>query len=513
MHFYRTATERNKPPAAASDERAALGIERWGDAVRALEDSGAAGFAETVISEAAGKSLLDAIFGNSPYLSKSAMQEAAFFCRVLEDGPDAGFAEALEMVSGLSIGTVTDDAVAKTLRIAKRRASLAIAVADITETWPLGKITGALSDLADACVSGAVSHLLIQAANAGTLELPDRQNPEQGSGLVILGLGKLGGHDLNYSSDIDLIVLYDSERIKSQRPDELQTTFVRLTRNLVKLLDERTADGYVFRTDLRLRPDPGSTPPAISVLAAESYYESIGQNWERAALIKARPIAGDMQAGEAFLSWLTPFIWRKNLDFAAIQDIHSIKRQIDAHHGGEGIAVPGHNVKLGRGGIREIEFYAQTQQLIWGGRSVDVRAASTEQALVALADFGQVTPETLADMISAYRYLRRVEHRLQMIDDKQTHSLPEDLDDLADLALFLGYGSTEDFSDEITRHLKTVETHYGKLFEDAPSLSAADGISGNLVFTGGDPDPDTIRTIEKLGFANARTVDDTIRGW
>ncbi|MBT3238966.1 MAG: bifunctional [glutamine synthetase] adenylyltransferase/[glutamine synthetase]-adenylyl-L-tyrosine phosphorylase, partial [Rhodospirillaceae bacterium] len=513
MHFFRAASEQNMPPKAASVDRAALGIERWVDAVGKTDDAKLVEFADSVIADSGGKILLEGIFGNSPYLSKSAAQEPGFFCRVLEDGPEPAFQEALDMVSGIETARLSYDKLATTLRQAKRRAALAIGIADITNQWPLEKITRALSDFADTAVSSAVSHLLLEADSAGAFELADRNNPEQGSGLVILGLGKLGSHDLNYSSDIDLIILYDTERIKTERPDELQTAFVRLTRNLVKLLDERTADGYVFRTDLRLRPDPGSTPPALSVLAAVTYYESIGQNWERAAMIKARPIAGDRDAGAAFLEWLVPFIWRKNLDFAAIQDIHSIKRQIDAHHGGENMKVAGHNVKLGRGGIREIEFYAQTQQLIWGGRSTDVRAASTEQALQALTDSGQVSPQSLTDMISAYRFLRRVEHRLQMIDDKQTHSLPEDPDALNDIALFLGYDSIGEFAPDLTGHLQNVETHYAKLFDDAPSLGAADDISGNLVFTGGDIDPDTISTLERLGFTNGEAVDETVRGW
>ena len=190
--------------------------------------------------------------------------------------------------------------------------------------------------------------------------------------------------ELNYSSDIDLIVLYDPDRIHTDDADGLQNHFIRLVRALVRLIDERTRDGYVFRTDLRLRPDPGATPLALSVLAAETYYESQGQNWERAAMIKARPVAGDRAAGRDFLDRLRSYVWRRNLDFAAIQDIHSIKRQINAYHGSGTIAVGGHDIKLGRGGIREIEFFAQTQQLIWGGREPRLRVAGTVAALEAL---------------------------------------------------------------------------------------------------------------------------------
>jgi glutamate-ammonia-ligase adenylyltransferase len=230
-------------------------------------------------------------------------------------------------------------------------------------------------------------------------------------------------------------------------------------------------------------------------------------------MIKARPVGGDKDAGAAFLKWLTPFIWRKNLDFSAIKDIHSIKRQINAYRSDEKIAVCGHNIKLGRGGIREIEFFTQTQQLIWGGRLVELRKAPTEIGLNTLAKFGQITRKTRNDMIAAYRYLRRVEHRLQMINDEQTHSLPGEPEAIANLAAFLGYADTDSFTTELASHLKTVESHYGALFEDSPSLGSDDSIFGNLVFTGSDSDPETIKTIGRMGFDKPDVVDRTVRGW
>ena len=262
---------------------------------------------------------------------------------------------------------------------------------------------------------------------------------------------------------------------------------------------------------LRLRPDPGSTPLAVSVQAALTYYESIGQNWERAALIKARPVAGDIEAGDAFLERLSPFIWRKNLDFAAIRDIHSIKRQINAAKGGAESAVAGHNIKLGRGGIREIEFFVQTQQLIWGGREPSLRHPATIQSLGSLAESGRIADDTAADMTGAYRFLRRVEHRLQMINDEQTHTLPADGEGLGALAVFLGYADEGAFADVLTAHLRRVETHYAELFEDAPALSVPG--TGNLVFTGAEADPDTIKTLKRLGFEKPETVDSVVRDW
>jgi glutamate-ammonia-ligase adenylyltransferase len=258
-----------------------------------------------------------------------------------------------------------------------------------------------------------------------------------------------------------------------------------------------------------LRPDPGSTPAAISLIAAETYYEGFGQNWERAAMIKARQMAGDPVSGQAFLRSLRPFIWRKHLDFAAIRDIHSIKRQINAHKGGGKIAVAGHNIKLGRGGIREIEFFAQTQQLIWGGREPMLRVARTCDALAALAEAGHVQPAAAEELTTAYHFLRRLEHRLQMTDDKQTQTLPDDGEKLTALAVFMGYAGQDDFAAALTATLRSVETHYAALFEDSPPLAPA----GNLVFTGGEDDPETLTTITAMGFTNAAGVSHQIRGW
>ncbi len=255
-------------------------------------------------------------------------------------------------------------------------------------------------------------------------------------------MGKYGAFELNYSSDIDLIVFYDLARIRLRAGLEVQPFFVRLTRDLVRLLSERTGDGYVFRTDLRLRPDPGATPLALSTEAALNYYESFGQNWERAALIKARPVAGDIAAGNAILAELAPYIWRKYLDFAAIADIHAMKRQIHAFHGFGTIAVAGHNIKVGRGGIREIEFFVQTQQLIAGGRQPELRVSDTLCALARLEERGWITAAAHQELAEAYRFLRTIEHRLQMIADEQTQTLPDDPDKLAALARFCGFADT-----------------------------------------------------------------------
>ena len=497
----------NQLPEAYDPARADGGLENWR---AATAEAGLAAAGEALSAASDGAALLRGLFGNSPFLGHCILQDAGFMLRLAEDGPGPCLDT---IVDGLG-ATNGDDAAAlmKRLRVARRQMALAVATADITGAWPLERVTGALSRFAEAALDAAVAHLLRAAAEAGELRLADDADPANRGGLAILGLGKLGANELNYSSDIDLMVLYDpdvAEYIGRDGPHGMQPCFVRLTRRLVRLMQERTAHGYVFRTDLRLRPDPGATPPALSVIAAETYYESLGQNWERAAMIKARPVAGDRAVGAAFIAMLTPFIWRKHLDFAAIQDIHSIKRQINAHHGSATIAVAGHNIKLGRGGIREIEFFAQTQQLIWGGREPALRRRDTVGALAALAAAGRIETAAADELVEAYRFLRRVEHRLQMINDAQTHTLPQDPAELEALAVFLGYAGGADFADDITSRLELVEGHYAELFEEAAELAPA----GNLVFTGTEDDPGTLATLGELGFADGAAVGAVVRGW
>ncbi|HVI51558.1 MAG TPA: bifunctional [glutamine synthetase] adenylyltransferase/[glutamine synthetase]-adenylyl-L-tyrosine phosphorylase [Candidatus Sulfotelmatobacter sp.] len=483
--------------------------ERWLEEATEQDDQDIADFMRKAVEDRDILALTDSLFGNSPFLSHCLIREPAFFRRLLTLGADETFRLLLAEIPR------EDDtnALMRSLRIAKRRAALLIGLADITGAWPLEKITGALTDLADRSLSLASAHLLRKAHEAGDIVLPCPGEPERESGLLILGMGKHGGRELNYSSDIDIIVFYDEEKLTYQGRKTLGEMFIRMARDLVRIMEERTVDGYVFRTDLRLRPDPGSMPAAISMTAAEMYYEGFGQNWERAAMIKARQVAGDPVTGEQFAKMIRPFIWRKNLDFAAIQDIHSIKRQINAHKGGGRIAVAGHNIKLGRGGIREIEFFAQTQQLIWGGREPPMRVPRTCEALTALAAAGHTQEQAVAELIEAYRFLRQLEHRLQMTDDKQTQTLPEGPERLTALAVFMGFAGIEDFSQALTKRLRIVETHYAALFEDAAPLNAPCNVGGNLVFTGSENDPETLQTITAMGFTNAEGICAAIRGW
>ena len=497
-------------PQPADIERARIGIERW---IEAGENDGpeTATQVQKLLAEPRIRAVADAMFGNSPFLTRLAESDPAYACEAFLREPEHLLADIAQTLDTLDSGSLED--VKRGLRQAKRRAALVIAHADITSRRETPAIALALSNFADNAISVAARHLLRRLARNGTINLQSDTEPEKGSGLIVLALGKLGARELNYSSDVDLIVFYDGEVVDAPNPDQTHRAFVNLARDLVALLSEHTEDGYVFRIDLRLRPDPGATPVALSVAAAETYYESLGQNWERAAMIRARQIAGDRDAGGRFMAMLRPFIWRKNLDFATIQDIHSIKRQINAQYGGAAIAIGGHNVKLGRGGIREIEFFAQTQQLIWGGRIPALRTAGTVDALTALAAEGQVTEDTARDLGESYWYLRRLEHRLQMINDQQTHEVPESADGLRAIALFMGYPDRVTFEADLTRHLRRVETHYAKLFEDSPSLTATNGAGGDLIFTGFEDDPGTLETLRRLGFKEPSTVSQIVRGW
>jgi len=489
-------------------------IERFGDIGRA-EGRLAASPAVTA--------LLRSLGGNSPYLADLAVRESATLRAIVATGPDQVVAAALNELASVTPQT-RRDRVAAAMRRAKRVVALATAIADIGGIWPLERITGTLSDLAEATLWLAMAHLLRVAHDSGELRLPDPTDPTRGGGFTVLGMGKLGARELNYSSDVDLVLLYDpAAPIYTERSDDhaMGGFTTRIARGLVSLMEARDADGYVFRTDLRLRPDPAVTPPAVALPAAITYYESMGQNWERAAMIKARPVAGDLALGVGFLEAIRPFIWRRGLDFAAIADIHAMKRRIDQHRGGaladalDPVArIAGHNVKLGEGGIREIEFLAQTLQLVWGGRDPALRVPTTLGALRLLVRAGHVPRNAARELAAAYRFLRSVEHRLQMMADRQVHELPERPADLARFASFMGYPDATGFANELLRHLHQVRTRYAEVFELVPELLEPGGSAPELDFSGVDAAPEnTTSALRALGFGNPERIVAAVRGW
>jgi glutamate-ammonia-ligase adenylyltransferase len=447
--------------------------------------------------------LTNHIVAGSPYLARLLEHHADFAKRAFEEAPEM-------LLQEICADLDRDEDLASHLRHKKAEAALLIAIADLSGQWNLAQVTNALTHFADASLSAAINFLLRDAAARGKLILHDQNNPSRQCGYVVLAMGKHGAHELNYSSDIDLIILYDPETAPLVAGVEPSTFFVKLTRALVTLLQDITSDGYVFRVDLRLRPDPRATQVAIALEAAAIYYENQGQNWERAAMIKARPVAGDIALGEEFLKRLTTYIWRKYLDYAAIADVQSLKRQIHAVKGHGEIAVQGHNLKLGRGGIREIEFFVQTQQLIAGGRNPKLRGRRTLDMLDALAEAQWITPSTAEEMKSAYGFLRTLEHRVQMLEDHQSHIVPERAEAFESYARFCGFENGDALSLKLRVTLETVQKHYVALFEDAGGLA---GEGGSLVFTGGEDDPATIETLQQMGFAQASEVSATIRGW
>ncbi|MEJ0012364.1 MAG: bifunctional [glutamine synthetase] adenylyltransferase/[glutamine synthetase]-adenylyl-L-tyrosine phosphorylase [Bauldia sp.] len=452
---------------------------------------------------------LAAVMECSPFLAELMRDDPERLAALLDADPDARLKAITTATAGAWRDTNEAELMAA-LRKARNEVALLAALADLGGVWDVTAVTTALSAFADAAVGAAVRFLLAQAASSGDIAIADDSVPDENSGFIVLAMGKFGAGELNYSSDIDLIVLFDPEKVRVADDKIPAEVFVKLTKRLVALLHERTADGYVFRIDLRLRPDPSSTSIAISTDAALQYYESLGQNWERAALIKARAVAGDIHAGEVFLAELTPYIWRKYLDYAAIADIHSIKRQIQDHRGHQEIAVAGHNVKLGRGGIREIEFFVQTQQLIAGGRDPALRGRGTLAMLAALADGGWIDTAARDDLTRAYLFLREVEHCLQMVGDEQTHTLPEDDAGLAAIARMAGFGDTAAFAKALTATLTIVRDRYAHLFEAAPTLTSP---AGSLVFTGEEDDPETLATLRRLGYRKPEDVTRAVRGW
>ena len=454
--------------------------------------------------------MLLALADHSPFLWRLAIADPARLALCLATAPQTRLADCIARLGKACDQTLEEAAVMRALRLAKQEIALLVALADLGGVFDVVEATAALSRAADGLIAAALRFLLREAHRAGQLRLADLEKPETGCGLAILALGKLGAFELNYSSDVDLAVFFDPDCAAVAGAMDPATLFVRLTKRLARLLQERTCDGYVLRVDLRLRPDPGSTAVAVALPAADTYYETLGQNWERAAYIKARPVAGDMALGATFLENLTPFIWRKYFDYAAIADIHAMKRQIHAIRGHAEITVAGHDVKLGRGGIREIEFFVQTQQLIFGGKRPGLRGSRTLDMLDELGRDGWVTREAVADLRAAYVFLREIEHRLQMITDEQTQRLPQEPEALRRFSRFCGYARERRFEAELMHHLARVSNHYARLFEHSPGLDAA---TGSLVFTGAEHDPETLETLARLGFKQPSVAAETIRGW
>lgn len=399
-------------------------------------------------------SLIAGAAGNSPYLDRLIETETEWLRDAVLRHPDDALRDLLKPVDDISI-----DQLASELRLRKRRCALIVGLADLGGVWDLQRTTAALSHFADFAVQTGLRAILRHEFRMGKLGPCTEADLEHDCGMVVLGMGKLGAHELNYSSDIDLIVLFDESRFEEADYARVRKGFIRVTQALVKLLSEKTVDGYVFRTDLRLRPNPSVTPVCIAMEPAEHYYESVGRTWERAAMIKARPIAGDLVAGAAFLERLTPFVWRKYLDFTAIKNaqdmLHKIRDQKNLH---DVARFEGRDIKLGQGGIREIEFFAQTHQLIFGGRNGDLRSSRTLATLAALQQAGLIDVATERDLAESYVWLRNLEHRIQILDDMQTHQIPASDTQLQRVARMLGHADVAALKDRLLATVQRVHT-------------------------------------------------------
>jgi glutamate-ammonia-ligase adenylyltransferase len=396
--------------------------------------------------------LIEGAAGSSPYLDDLIRQEARWLEDALEGTPEAA-RDAL-----LRDGAEAEDRdLPSALRQLKRRMALLIALADLGGIWPLEEVTAALTALADLATDRALKAAVAAEIRRGKLPGQTEDDIATAGGLTVIAMGKMGAFELNYSSDIDLICLFDESRFDPDDYAAARTSFVRAVRKMCQTLGERTAEGYVFRTDLRLRPDASVTPVALSMEAAERYYESLGRTWERAAYIKARAAAGDLRAGQAFLDTLRPFVWRRHLDFAAIQDAHDMRLRIRDHKGlHRAPSHLGHDLKLGEGGIREIEFFTQTRQIIAGGRDPELRQSGTVAGLAALAAKGWIGQDDAKVLTDDYRAHRETEHRVQMVADQQTHMLPATEEEFRRIACLSGRDAV-DYAREIEDRLRRVD--------------------------------------------------------
>lgn len=424
--------------------------------------------------------LLKVILGNSPYLASLIRRYPEETVGFMQNTASNSFDTLVRALSQPRPADESDADFMSFLRHQKNLAALLIAMADCSGTWPLETVTKRLSEFANLCLELAIAKALRIRMKAGDLPWPDGLSPSspvtvranESCGYFILGLGKLGAEELNYSSDIDLIALYDPEKANYIGRKSVSDCFIKLTQDVVRYIDQRTMHGYVFRVDLRLRPDPGATPVAMSLDAALGYYHSVAANWERSAMIKASFAAGDPERAQAYLEELAAWVWRRNMDFEALKDIAAIKNQINRHYDVEDAEFAGFDVKLGVGGIREIEFYAQVNQLLHGGRNPSLRMHGTLDTLKHLHALELAPQQVCNDLIAAYKYLRTVEHRIQMIHDEQTHSIPMAANDIERLACFLGYTSPEDFRLVLDNHTKLVSQHYDELLPDSGEKTA-----------------------------------------
>ncbi|MFC4292975.1 bifunctional [glutamine synthetase] adenylyltransferase/[glutamine synthetase]-adenylyl-L-tyrosine phosphorylase [Sphingorhabdus arenilitoris] len=420
---------------------------------------------------------------NSPFLSGLMKRHPALLEMIAAGDLDGALANALAL---------DGDDIAAMLRRRRQGLALVTAIGDLSGLWDLTKVTAILSDFADSALDMAIAAAIEERVPGAPVQ-----------GFAVIALGKHGGRELNYSSDIDPIFLFDPKTLPCRDGDDPQESAVRIGKRIIQLLDHVDENGYVFRVDMRLRPSPEVSPVALPVEAAIGYYESSALAWEQAAFIRARFAAGDETLGSYFLRSIDSFIWRRSLDFGQLKNIQQMSAQIRDHYSRGQKAGPGYDLKRGRGGIRECEFFAQAHQLIHGGRDPALRIADTRTALSALAQAGWIGEEEAQALSESYATLRQVEHRLQMMNDRQTHSLPNDLAGCEAVARLHDLSSAEELLAQIAPHIARVQEIYDGLAKDdgegAPPLAA-----DNLPL---------LDQLQSIGFTDADNVAKRIARW
>ncbi len=430
-------------------------------------------------------SALDRARANSPFLAQLIERQPVLVAQLKNGDFDVALAAALAVQVEGDVGA--------TLRKQRQGVALVTAIADLAAAWDLTKVTRVLSDFADAALDAAI--------NAAFAErVPDA--PVRG--FVVIGLGKHGGQELNYSSDIDPIFLYDPATLPHRDREDVADSAVRIGRRVIELLSARDEHGYVFRVDMRLRPSPEVTPITIPVEAAISYYESSALAWEQAAFIRSRVAAGDAELGAYFLKNIQPFIWRRSLDFGQLANIRAMSGQIRDHYHQGQLLGPGYDLKRGRGGIRECEFFAQAHQLIHGGRDSVLRIRDTRTALALLADNQRIGRDEADALTEAYTQLRTIEHRLQMVNDRQTHSLPEDAEELNRVARLHGLDDGAALIAMLEQHVVRVGAIYDGL------AGEEEGAGARRLADQGLP---LHEQLEAMGYADVPSVVSRLTRW
>jgi glutamate-ammonia-ligase adenylyltransferase len=442
----------------------------------------------------------------SDFVAHSCARDAALLTGLVESGDLHRSYEGERYRQALSAqlqGCLNEAQLGETLRRFRRREMVRIAWRDLTGHADLVETTSDLSHLADACIDEALERL--HGWHCGQWGTPcDAAGEPQR--LVVIGMGKLGAHELNFSSDVDLIFCYpeDGETRDGRRSISNQEYFIKLGQALIRTLDANTAHGFVFRVDMRLRPFGESSALAVSFDAMEEYYQVHGREWERYAMIKARVVAGDRMAGDELMARLKPFVYRKYVDFGAFESLRGMKAMIAREVQRKGMA---DNVKLGAGGIREVEFIGQAFQLIRGGREPTLQVRRILTVLEALRGFDLLPDFVVDELVAAYIFLRNTEHRLQEFAEQQTHMLPGDEVGRLRLAFGMGFEAWEPFEKVLRVHMRRVHEHFEQVFA-APQTEHAEGDELDLtgVWQGTLDDEQALEALAQAGYADTAEV-------